>query len=226
MATEIRFLSYLSPSLPVQLFEIVAHFVGQSLGVQVSLRFETRTSGPPRNEPDPFTLGEADVGFMCSPPFLWLCDLQPAPVELLPAAPVFLDPRAAGEPVYFSDVIVRREMPVSGFEGLGGRVWAYNDTCSLSGYYGMLRKLAELGSGGSFFSRVVRSGSHLRSIDAVLEGEADAAAIDSNVLLLRLRREPELREYGLRGFAPPSGAYDDERELLSACEAIALGADA
>lgn len=196
LAAEIRFITYLAPSIPRELYEHVVRWVGKLLGVPVSLRLEMRTSGPPRAEPDPFTRGEADVGFMCSPSFLWLRETQPPPVELLEAAPVFLDERAGGEPVYFSDVIVRRQSACLRFDELRGRVWAYNDTCSLSGYYNMLRKLAELGREGRFVERVLRSGSHLKSIDMVIRGEADAAAIDSNVLLLQSRNEG--RHEGLR----------------------------
>lgn len=38
------------------------------------------------------------------------------------------------------------------------------------------------------------SGSHLNSLEAVLRGEADAAAIDSNVLMMKLREAPALGE--------------------------------
>jgi len=38
------------------------------------------------------------------------------------------------------------------------------------------------------------SGSHLNSIEMVARGEADAATIDSNVLAIRLRSDPKLRD--------------------------------
>jgi phosphonate transport system substrate-binding protein len=37
-------------------------------------------------------------------------------------------------------------------------------------------------------------GSHLNSIEAIVRGEADAAAIDSNVLRIRLREAPAFRK--------------------------------
>ena len=137
--------------------------------------------------------GEVDVAFMCAPSFVWLRRLRPPPAELLGVAPVFDDARNAGRPVYFCDVIVHNEAPIQTFSDLRGSAWAYNDESSLSGYYSLLDKLAESGKDENFFGSVTCSGSHLNSIEAVLQGEADAAAIDSNVLRIKLRETPNLR---------------------------------
>ena len=142
---------------------------------------------------DPFSTGEADVGFVCAPSFLWLRELEDPPVELLGAAPVFRDNRASGQPVYFSEVVVKRENQVQSFLGLRGCSWAYNDPCSLSGYYNVLKKLTEMGEDEGFFSQVYCSGSHLNSMEMVTRGEVGAAVIDSNVLQTSLRSSPELR---------------------------------
>lgn len=132
---------------------------------------------------------------MCTPSYLWLQELRPPPVELLGVAPVFDDDRNQGRPVYFCDVVVRRDAQFrSSFAELEGGSWAYNDAASLSGYYCLLNKLAELGADEGFFDSITCSGSHLNSIQAVLCGEADAAAIDSNVLKMSFREAPALRE--------------------------------
>jgi ABC-type phosphate/phosphonate transport system substrate-binding protein len=192
---EIRFITYLSPSIPLELFEAIVEHVQRTLGCErTSLRTEARVSGPQRGSVDPFSGDEADVGFMCLPSFVWLRELRPPPAELLGVAPVFEDARASGRPVYFCDVVVRRDAPVRSFAELRGGSWAYNDLCSLSGYYSLLNRLVEAGEDEGFFGRMVRSGSHLRSIEAIVRGEADAAAIDSNVLSLRFREDPDLRE--------------------------------
>ncbi|MBA3792926.1 MAG: PhnD/SsuA/transferrin family substrate-binding protein [Rubrobacter sp.] len=187
-------MSYLSPGIPRAFFEAVVEHVRQALGQRASLSVETRVSGPMRGTDDPFSRGEADVGFMCAPSFFWLREPEDPPVELLPAAPVFRDGRAPGEPVYFSELVVRREDPARSLLDLRGRSWAYNDPCSLSGYYNLLKKLAELGEDVGFFSRTYCSGSHLRSMEMVVRGEVDAAIIDSNVLRIKLRSTPDLRE--------------------------------
>lgn len=147
-----------------------------------------------RGTEDPFSRGDADVGFMCAPSFLWLLEHETPPVELLRAAPVFRDGRAPGRPVYFSELVVRRDSPAGSFLDLRGRSWAYNDPCSLSGYYNLLKKLADMGKDEGFFGRTCCSGSHLNSLEMVVGGEVDAAIIDSNVLRSRLQAAPELRE--------------------------------
>lgn len=192
---ELRFITYLSPSLPQRLFEAIVDHVRRTLGCErTSLRVEERVSGPEKESEDPFSADRVDVGFMCSPSFVWLRGLRPPPVELLGVAPVFEDARAAGRPVYFCDVVVRRDGPIRSFADLRGRSWAYNDSRSLSGYYSFLGKLAEVGTDESFFGRVSCSGSHLSSMEAVARGDVDAAAIDSNALSMRLREVPEYRE--------------------------------
>lgn len=192
---ELRFITYLSPGIPQAFFEAIVDHVRRTLGCErASLQAETRVSGPQRGIKDPFSTGVYDVGFMCSPSFVWLRELSPPPVELLGVAPVFEDPRAGGRPVYFCDVVVRGDSRIWSFAELRGRSWAYNDVCSLSGYYSLLSKLAGMGADEGFFGRVFCSGSHLNSIEAVERGEADAAAIDSNVLSMRLGEVPGLRE--------------------------------
>jgi phosphonate transport system substrate-binding protein len=190
---ELRFVTYLSPGIPLAFFEAVVEHVRLVLGQRVSLSVESRVSGPVKGSGDPFATGEADVGFICAPSFLWLRELEDPPVELLGAAPVFRDNRASGQPVYFSDVVVKRENPVRSFLGLRGCSWAYNDPCSLSGYYNVLKKLTEIGEDEGFFSQVYCSGSHLNSVEMVTRGEVGAAVIDSNVLQISLRSSPELR---------------------------------
>jgi phosphonate transport system substrate-binding protein len=191
---ELRFLSYLSPGIPRAFFEAVVEHVRQALGQRASLSVEPRVSGPVRGAEDPFSRGEADVGFMCAPSLFWLLESADPPVGLLPAAPVFRDDRAPGEPVYFSELVVRADSPAGSFLDLRGRSWAYNDPCSLSGYYNVLKRLAEMGNDEGFFGRTCCSGSHLNSVGMVVRGEVDAALIDSNVLRIELRSAPEMRE--------------------------------
>jgi phosphonate transport system substrate-binding protein len=192
---DIRFITYLSPSIPQALFEALADHVQRALGHErVSLRVESQASGPQKGGECSSFAEEADVAFMCAPSFIWLRDLQPPPVELLGVLPVFDDERNQGKPVYFCDVVLRNDAPFQAFSELEGGSWAYNDACSLSGYYSLLNKLAGSGANESFFDNILCSGSHLNSIEAVLSGKADAAAIDSNVLRIRFREAPALRD--------------------------------
>jgi phosphonate transport system substrate-binding protein len=184
---DLRFVTYLSPGIPQEFFETVVDHVRGALGQRASLLVEPRVSGPMKGGENPFSSREADVGFMCAPSFFWLREMENPPVELLPVAPVFGDVRSQGQPVYFSEMIVHRESPIESFLDLRGRSWAYNDLCSLSGYYNVLKKLAEIGEDERFFDRVCCSESHLNSMEMVARGEVDAALIDSNVMRIKFR---------------------------------------
>ena len=200
VAMELRLLTYLSPGLPLALFGAVADHLRRCsdlVGHGIALASEERLSGPEggsvdRSE-DPFSRGEADVGFLCAPTYLRLRKRERPPAELLGVAPVFADDRARGKPVYFCDVIVRRGSSVRSFSDLKGGAWAYNDSCSLSGYGGLAGRFSSQETAEPFFGRTIRSGSHPASVRLVADGVADAASIDSNVLRILLDRSPVLR---------------------------------
>ena len=167
-----RIITYLAPSLPTALFETIAR------RLDAELMFEPRISGPLAGDDEPFSRGDADIGFICAPSYRVLRGT----VELLPAL-VPIDARAEGKPVYFADVIVRRDSAIRNFAQLNGGRWAYNDRNSRSGWFSMLERAGS----ESFFGSLLHAGSHLQSLDAVAAGRADAAAIDSNVLALNRR---------------------------------------
>lgn len=189
----LRVLSYLAPSIPEDFFQLVAQTIQSRTGVSVRLAFETRVSGP-APEADPFAADLADLAFVCAPSYP-LLKKAGSPVELLPVAPVFLDPRVEDRPVYFADVVVHARHPARTFPDLRGAVWSYNDRYSRSGWQNMLVRLSELGHDGdpeSFFGGLVQAGSHLRSLALVSRLRADAAAIDSNTLWFVRQRQPGL----------------------------------
>ncbi len=135
--------------------------------------------------------GRVQVGFLCGLPYTQRADRPDRPIELL-CAPVMAHPRYGGRPVYFTDVVVRRDSPVATFADLRGRSYAYNDPGSNSGYVMPRDHLLRLGETRGYFSRVQASGSHQASLRLVLEGRVEAAGIDSTVLELELRLHPEL----------------------------------
>ena len=188
----LRFITYLAPSIPERFFRLVTSHLARHLGVGTELTVDARTSGPLPGD-DPFALNKTDVGFMCAPSLLLLRAQDDPSVELLPVAPVWADERANGLPIYFSDVVVRADSGIDSFDGLRGRTWAYNDDRSLSGWHSALQRLRELPAGPEFFSKAVASGSHLESLRLVTEGIVDAAAIDSNALIMERVQHPEHR---------------------------------
>jgi len=192
--TPLRALTYLAPSLPLELFELCCDAVSAAIGRKVELDVEERISGPMHTHTDSFAAGAVDLGFLCSPSYLYLRSQPTASVELVPAGLVFDDERGKGKPVYFSDVVVRQSHVADCFGDLEGCVWGYNDTCSLSGYFSARQKLNALGRVDAYFGREVDTGSHLRSVQAVLQRDIDAAAIDSNVLTRLFAEHPDLED--------------------------------
>ena len=190
----LRAITYLAPGIPLEFFELVMGYLGRALGRAPVLESDDRNSGPMHGEHDPFAAARADLGFLCSPSYLYLRSLPEPSVELVPVGFVFRDPRNQGQPHYFSDVIVRADRGVSQLEELRGGVFGFNDTSSLSGYYAAHQHLADRAPTNGFFRAEVQTGSHAASLQAVLDGEVDVAAIDSNVLSLAQRRLPQLAE--------------------------------
>ena len=91
--------------------------------------------------------------------------------------------RYQDRPVYFSDVVVRRDRAhFESFVDLRGASWAYNEPRSHSGFNVVRAYLAESGHLDDFFGAVVESGAHSESLEMVLSGRVDGAAIDSTVL--------------------------------------------
>jgi phosphonate transport system substrate-binding protein len=177
----LRFATFLAPNmLPV--YRFITRRVGERLGCATEL-----TVGSCYGQLGP----EADVGFICGLPYVELARRPNPPVEPL-AAPVLQGERYGGRPVYFSDVVVRRDSPFRCFADLRGCTWSYNEPSSHSGY-GLTRYwLVRLGQTRGFFGRVVEAGWHERSLRLVAGGEVDASAVDSQVLAVALRDHPEL----------------------------------
>lgn len=135
--------------------------------------------------------GEVHMGWICGLPYVRKAD-RPRPTLELLAAPVMSGQRYEGRPVYFSDVVVRRDSPFRSFADLRGAAWAYNEPGSHSGYNVVRYHLATLGEYEGYFGRVVQSGAHQISLRLILRGEVDASAIDSTVLETELRRFPHI----------------------------------
>jgi phosphonate transport system substrate-binding protein len=140
--------------------------------------------------------GRTHVGFLCGLPYVRSRAVPDPPLELL-CAPVMAHPRYGGRPVYFTDVIVRRDSGLASFADLRGRRYAYNDRGSNSGYAVPRDHLLRLGETRGYFGAVVETGSHQASIRRVLDGAVDASGIDSTVLELEQAQQPEVGR-GLR----------------------------
>ncbi len=178
----LRFATFLAPSVyPV--YEYISEYVGRKVGLPAQLEVGTSFAQ--------FEEARADVGFICGLPYVRLRQQANPPVELL-AAPVLHGARYEGRPIYFSDVIVRADSPYRSFADLRGSIWSYNDPESQSGYQITLHTLVSMGETSGFFGKVIEAGFHQESIRLVCEGAVDASAIDSQVLAIAIRDNPEL----------------------------------
>lgn len=166
-----------------------------------------------------------DVCFVCSIPYLLFADDGRIDMEVI-AAPVLRGERYGGRPIYFSDVIVAAQSRYRSFADLRGARWAFNEPFSHSGYMTVLHHLATLGEDLGYFSEMVETGFHQDAIRMVADGRVDASAIDSQVLDIELRDDPELavrlRRIGTIGpstiqpvVASRSRLIDRERRIIT-----------
>lgn len=169
--------------------EIISRYLPQRAQVSTELVLES----PWQERLSLLSQGQLEIGWICSLPYVRAADAGNSPFELL-VAPVVDHPRYHGKPVYFSDVIVRRESAYHSFADLRGATWAYNEPGSHSGYTLIRSHLALLGEPVGYFARQVEAGSHLAALEMVLNGEIDASAIDSMVLESEVRRRPGLMD--------------------------------
>ncbi|MGH7794466.1 MAG: phosphate/phosphite/phosphonate ABC transporter substrate-binding protein [Candidatus Binatia bacterium] len=151
------------------------------------------TSVPWQERERLFDRGEIHILWLCGLPYVHKADMAESGLELL-AVPIPRGERYQGTPVYFSDVLVRRDRPFQSFADLRGASWAYNEPRSHSGFNVVRAHLAELGHLDDFFGTVVESGAHSASLEMVLSGRVDGSAIDSTVLEWLIAEREELAD--------------------------------
>ena len=178
----LRFVTFLSPVL-YDTYAHITRYIGERLGISTTLYIGQTL--------DEFATGGADIGFLCG--LLYANMSQPRPIELL-AAPVVMGERYSGKPLYYSDVIVHHDSSYTSFDALQGARWAFNEEASHSGYNIVSYSLLMQGKTFEHFSSMHKTGSHFASMQAVLDGKADAAAIDSHVLDAWFQQKPELAQ--------------------------------
>jgi phosphonate transport system substrate-binding protein len=182
----LRFGTYLASNVTaVALYELVTEEVGRRLSLPTELVVETSYESCEKDM--------NEVCFVCSLPYVTF-ERRGLDLAVPVAAPVLEGARYGGRPIYFSDVIVHRDSPFRSFLDLRGRTWAYNEPLSHSGYGITRYHLVRLGETNGFFGRVVEAGFHQEAIRMVARREVDGSAIDSQVLGVELRDNPDLAE--------------------------------
>ncbi len=116
--------------------------------------------------------GSIDAAFVCSGPYVE--GRREFGLELLVA------PQAYGQTVYYAYIIVARDSPITRFEELKGRTFAFADPDSNTGRLVPEFMLAKMGeTPDSFFSKHIFTYAHDKSIKAVAQGIVDGASVDS-----------------------------------------------
>ena len=134
--------------------------------------------------------GRADLAavFMCGLPFS-----RAEPPPQLIAAPVPEPVEFRGQPIYWSEFVVRADAaPRTLADTFGARI-AFTGTESQSGFAAPLRHLQQAGDGGPLYREVIAPQvTPQGALTAVAENRADVAAIDAYSHLLLRRFAPEL----------------------------------
>lgn len=179
---DLRFGTFLAPNmLPV--YQAIADHVAEKLQMSTELVVETDYENC-RNDIN-------DICFVCSLPYVMFERDGVSPAVPV-AAPVLEGDRYGDRPIYFSDVIVRKDSGIESFMDLRGRSWCYNEPLSQSGYGITRYHLVSIGETQGFFSEVIEAGFHETSIRLVASGQVDGSAIDSQVLTVEMREHPEV----------------------------------
>lgn len=109
---------------------------------------------------------------------------------------LLLAPEINGESVYYSQLIVPAGSAAQSMADLRDRVFAFTDPMSFTGRIYPIYLLQQMGETPErFFRRTFYTYSHDRAIEAVADGVADGAAVDSLVLDYALQRNPALASH-------------------------------
>lgn len=175
------------------------------LGIRLGISTEFVDCIPWQERERQLDAGLIHLCWICGLPYVWKADAGDSAVETC-VAPVMAAVRYAGAPVYYSDIVVRRDSAYRSFADLRGASWAYNEANSHSGFNVVRHHLATLGETGGYFGRAVESGAHQKSLHMIANAEIDASAVDSTVLEVELARAPwlhnEIRVIGTLGPSP------------------------
>jgi phosphonate transport system substrate-binding protein len=173
----------LSPQGTVESYSELTDYLAEKLGRPVDL-LQRRTYAELN---DMVEADQVDLAFICTNAYV--VGNEHFGMELL------LAPEINGESVYRSQLIVPVDSDADTMTDLRDRVFAFTDPMSFTGRIYAVYLLQQIGeTPEQFFQRTFYTYSHDRAIEAVADGVADGAAVDSLVLDYALQRDPGLAE--------------------------------
>jgi phosphonate transport system substrate-binding protein len=203
----------LSPEGNIDNYAGLAHYLGDHLGRPVEL-VQRRTYAEVN---DLVAAGSVDLAFVCTSAYVAGSDR--GDMDLL------VVPEVNSERVYYSSVIVPADSTAAAITDLKGTVFAFTDPMSNTGRVYPTYLLLQLGdSPETFFSSSFFTYSHDKAIEAVADGIAAGAAVDSLVLDYALARDPSLQDrvkvihrspaFGIPPVVVPTGLSAELRQQL------------
>lgn len=156
----------LSPKSNLQYYNKFLNYIEKMLDVHIDVRSYksyTDTNNAIKN-------AECDIAFVCTGSYLKGRDFMR----------ILVVPQINGKSTYNSYVIVNVKTGIHNFDGLRNHSFAFTDPLSLSGYFYVVYKLKNNNTSLSrYFSKVVYTSSHDKSIELVTNGLIDGASVDS-----------------------------------------------
>jgi ABC-type phosphate/phosphonate transport system substrate-binding protein len=162
----------------------------EQVGARAGVDLQWLEHPPPKPLTELWQRDDVACAFLCGYPWsTWRGERRPVPL----AVPRPSNPLNAGQPHYWSDVVVRADSRFSSLDDLPGTRMAYTIVDSQSGYQALRAMLAERARGRSLFGSTVGPLVTPRHVvDAVLAGDADAGPLDSYWHDLLRRHEPDV----------------------------------
>lgn len=162
--------SMITPVDAAKYYQEIVDYIGEQIGQPVQM-VHRRTY----DEMDSLLeKGEVKIAFICSAPYVK--DRERFGVELLAA------PSVEGKPIYHAYIIVHKDSHIKSFPELKGKVFAFVDPRSNTGWLYPTHLLKTMGhKPESFFERTLYSYSHNKSVEMVAKKQVDGAAVESLV---------------------------------------------
>ena len=131
--------------------------------------------------------GNLEFAWICGYPFVQ--SREPETIQLLSV------PEYRGKPLYHSYIIVPQNSPVKNLSELEGKVFAFSDPDSNSGFlYPLSLMTAQDKKPESFFRQTFFTFNHAETVQAVSEQFADGGAVDSYIWEYLAIVKPEITE--------------------------------
>jgi len=171
----------ISPKETVKYYKQLIDYVGNKLGSPVDM-----VQRENYDEMDGMLeRGEVSIAFLCSGPYVK--DKAKFGVELLVA------PQSYGQPFYHAYIIAHKDSPIKDLAGLKGKKFAFTDPKSNTGKivpeYMVAKEFNQKPE--KFFSEIMYTRSHDKSIAAVAMKLADGASIDSLIYDYAAKKNPQ-----------------------------------